>query len=467
MKKPKSSPQKPTFIGRLQDGFRPEKLPADDRGRIRMVLNNLIFHIHPPKIPERTLRWTYTWGLGGISAILFGVLGITGLLLEMNYTPRPPQAYLDVINLRTNVWFGNLLRNLHHWSGNFMVVVVVLHMLRVFFTGSHRPPREYNWLIGIAMLLLVLAANFTGYLLPWDQLAFWAITVGTSLISYVPIVGPFVSHMLLGGPEVSSQTLLYFYSMHISFIPIALVMLMSFHSWKIRKDGGGLSIPRDLDEGEIADVKKLTTIPHLVRRELLCTVAVLAILFTWSALVSAPLEGIANPAVSPNPAKAPWYFMGLQELLLHFHPLIGAIIIPGIALVALFLLPFYDFENESTGIYFRSKRGRHMLVLAVVWALLCVPVWIILDEYVLFWTEWLPTWSPLISNGVIPLMIVLLALFVMDRGSKHWLKCNFEERILTLFSFLFTALIILTVIGIFFRGPGMSLYWPWDMPPPH
>ena len=156
--------------------------------------------------------------------------------------------------------------------------------------------------------------------------------------------------------------------------------------------------------------------------------------------------------------------MGLQEMLLHFHPLIGAIIIPGIALAAIFFLPFYDIEHESTGIYFRSKRGRYMVVLAVVWAVIFVPIWIILDEFVLFWTEWLPTWSPLISNGIIPLAIVLIALFVMDQGSKHWLECNFEERILTLFSFLFVSLIILTVIGIFFRGPGMSLYWPWDMP---
>ena len=193
MKQPEIKIPKRTFIEHLQDSFRPEKLPTDDRGRMRMVLDNLVFHIHPPKIPERTLRWTYTWGLGGISAVLFGVLVITGLLLEMNYTPRPPQAYLDVINLRTNIWFGDLIRNLHHWSGNFMVIVVVLHLLRVFFTGSHRPPRQLNWLIGTAMLLLVLAANFTGYLLPWDQLAFWAITVGTSLIGYIPIAGPFIS----------------------------------------------------------------------------------------------------------------------------------------------------------------------------------------------------------------------------------------------------------------------------------
>jgi quinol-cytochrome oxidoreductase complex cytochrome b subunit len=317
------------------------------------------------------------------------------------------------------------------------------------------------------MLLLVLAANFTGYLLPWDQLAFWAITVGTSLISYVPLAGTFMSHMLLGGPEVGSQTLLSFYSMHISFIPIALVMLMSFHSWKIRKDGGGLSIPKGLDEGEITDIKKVTTIPHLVRREFVCTVSVLAVLFIWSALVPAPLEGIANPLISPNPAKAPWYFMGLQEMLLHFHPLIGAIIIPGLALAAVFFLPFYDADGDSTGIYFRSRRGRYMAVLAAVWALIFVPVWIILDEYVFFWTEWLPGWSPLVSNGLIPLAIVLVSLFVIDRISKHWLECSFEERVLTLFSFLFVSLIILTIVGIFFRGPGMNFYMPWDMPSGH
>ena len=178
------------------------------------------------------------------------------------------------------------------------------------------------------MLLLVVAANFTGYLLPWDQLAYWAITVGTSILTYIPLVGEGISRLLLGGPEVSAATLLNFYALHISFIPVAIVVLMSIHFWRVRKDGG-LTMPKA--PGEVGEPKseRVTTIPHLVRRELVFAIAAIAVLLTWSMLVPAPLEGIANPLHSPNPAKAPWYFLGIQELLLHFHPLVGAVVIPG------------------------------------------------------------------------------------------------------------------------------------------
>ena len=441
----------------------PSGMPADDRGRMRMVMNNLILHIHPTKVNVRTLRFTYTWGLGGLSAILLVFLVLTGVLLEMNYTPRPPQAYLDILNLRTNVWFGDLIRSLHHWSGNLLIVAAVLHLLRVFFTGGHRPPRELNWLIGVAMLLLIVGANLTGYLLPWDQLAFWAITVGTSIVEYVPLVGPAISRLLLGGPEVGAPTLLNFYALHISIIPVSVVMLMSYHFWRIRKDGG-LTIPKSPGEELPRHAEKVTTIPHLVNKELVFALVWMAILLVWAIFVPAPLEGIANPAVSPNPAKAPWYFMGIQELLLHFHPLVGALIIPGIALTALALLPFYDVTTESVGVYFRSRRGRYLALFAVGLGLLATPIWVLLDEFMLHWTVWLSTWPTLLSNGLIPFAIILLGLFGLDEFSQKALHATQEERVLTLFIFLFTALIVLTIIGIFFRGPGMSLYWPWEMP---
>jgi len=353
----------PTMVQRLRR-LEPPAYPKDDRSRMRMVVDSLVLHIHPSKVPERTLNWTYTWGLGGLSGMLIVLLGLTGILLQMNYTPSPPQAYLDILSLRSNTWFGDFLRNIHHWSANLLVIVSVLHLLRVFFTGGFRHPRELNWLLGIGMLLLVLAANFTGYLLPWDQLAYWAITVGASIITYIPIIGDTLSRLLLGGPEVGAATLLNFYSLHISFIPLGIVILMSYHFWRVRKDGG-LTIPKTLNEKEAAKMERVTTIPHLVRRELVFAIAWLAIIFTWSMFVPAPLEGIANPAVSPNPAKAPWYFLGIQELLLHFHPFIGAILIPGLALGVLAMLPFFDLSMDSVGIYFRSKRGRYLSLLAV------------------------------------------------------------------------------------------------------
>lgn len=456
--------QVPSMFERMRARLIPAGIPSDDRGRMRMVVDSLVLHLHPAKIPERTLHWSYTWGLGGLAALLMVILGLTGIFLEMNYTPSPNQAYLDILALRSDTWFGDLLRNLHHWSANLLIVVSVLHLLRVFFTGAHKPPRELNWLLGVGMLLLVLGANFTGYLLPWDQLAFWAITVGTSIVTYIPLVGGFVNRLLLGGPEVGAATLLNFYSLHISFIPLSILALMSYHFWRVRKDGG-LTIPRSAKEEAEPKMERVTTIPHLVRRELVWAVAWLAILLLWSMAVPAPLEGIANPQISPNPAKAPWYFLGIQELLLHFHPLVGAVLIPALALGALALLPFYDVKVQNVGVYFRSHRGRALAALAAGLSLLITPVWVVLDEFVLDWSGWLPTWPSLISNGLIPLAVVALGLIGLDEWVKQAFKSDLEERILFLFIFLFVALIVLTVIGIYFRGPGMGLYWPWAMEP--
>ncbi len=466
MKSTKTDMQKSTIWARIYQELGPTSLPSDDRGRMRMVLDNLVLHLHPTKVPVRTLSWTYTWGLGGLSGLLFTLLVLTGIFLEMNYTPSPERAYLDILALRTNVWFGDLVRNLHHWSANLLVVTVLLHLLRVFLTGGHRPPRASNWMVGLAMLLLVLGANFTGYLLPWDQLAFWAITVGTSLLAYIPLVGPALSRLLLGGPEVGGATLLNFYSLHISFIPVAILMLMSLHFWRVRKDGG-LTIPKTYAEKEPLPIQRVTTIPHLVRRELVFALVWVAILIGWSMLVPAPLEGIANPQVSPNPAKAPWYFLGLQELLLHFHPLIAAVVIPALVLGALAMLPFYDIDIESVGVYFRSPRGRYLSLLVAGLALIVVPAWVVLDEFILDWANWLPDWPSLIVNGFVPLAMVALGLFALDEIIKRTFRAKGEERILALFIFLLIALVVLTAIGIFFRGPGMNLYWPWELPVLH
>ena len=455
-----TSDQAETIWGRMRQALGPAEFPRDDRGRMRMVVDNLVLHLHPAKVPERTLKWTYTWGLGGLSALLLSMLILTGVFLEVNYTPNPTQAYQDVLNLRMNTWFGDLLRNIHHWSANLLVLVALLHLLRVFYTGGHRGPRAVNWIVGVLMLLLVLGANFTGYLLPWDQLAYWAVTVGTSILSYIPVVGEAISRLLLGGPEVGEATLLNFYGLHISFIPISIAMLMSLHFWKVRKDGG-LTIPKKAADEPEAKMERVTTIPHLVRKELVFAVVWLGVILIWSMLVPAPLEGIANPEVSPNPAKAPWYFMGLQEMLLHFHPLVGAIIIPGLALGALLALPFYDLGAASVGVYFRSRRGRSLASLAVGAALLLTPAWILLDESMLNWPGWLPEWPALVSNGLVPLAFLLLGVFLLDEVVHRQLKTSSEERVLFLFTFLLVAFVILTITGIFFRGEGMQLVWPW------
>jgi quinol-cytochrome oxidoreductase complex cytochrome b subunit len=457
-----------SMLDRMRERLIPDGMPVDDRGRIRMVVDSLVLHLHPPKVIASTMNWTYSWGLGGLSALLMAVLGLTGAILQNNYTPAAPQAYLDILEINSNVWFGELVRNLHHWSANLLIIVAVLHLIRVFATGAYRPPRELNWLIGVAMLLLVVAANFTGYLLPWDQLAFWAITVGTSIINYVPLIGNWLGQLILGGPEVGANTLLNFYSMHISLIPLMIFGLMSYHFWRVRKDGG-LTQPKKLDDpstgsGREEKIERVTTIPHLIRRELVFALGAFALLLVFAMLVPAPLEGIANPDISPNPAKAPWYFMGLQELLLHFHPLVGAIILPSLAILGIFLLPFFDINLNSVGIYFRSHRGRSLTVLAIGIALILTPIWVLLDEFVLNWSLWLPTWDTLLSNGLIPMAIILVPVILLDEWTVKSFHADTEERVLFISTFLFTAFIVLTIIGIFFRGPGMGLFLPWNMP---
>ncbi len=464
MSKPSTETQSLTSLfQRVRDSiFRGPLSPQSDRERKLMVLDSLILHLHPSTVPEKTLRLNLTWGLGGMAAVLMVILLVTGVMLMFVYTPSPAQAYDDILNLQTNVWFGQLVRNLHHWSGNAMIVVVFLHMLRVFFTGGFRHPRQFNWVLGIILLLLTVGANFTGYLLPWDQLAYWAITVGTGLIEYIPLVGKWIQTVILGGPEVGAATLLNFYGLHIALIPIGLLAFMSFHFWRVRKDGG-VVVPRAPDEAIEKKVKRVVTIPQLVVRELVVALVLIAVIFIFAMLVNAPLEELANPDQSPNPAKAPWYFMGIQELLLHFHPLIAALVIPGTVLAVLVILPYLDADLDSVGVWFRSDKGRRMGLLAAGIGLVATPLLVVADEYVLNFAGWLPSVPTIISNGVVPLVILLLILIGFYDGMKKRFVATNCETIQATFILLLVSFIILTAIGIWFRGPGMALMWPWEV----
>ena len=434
--------------------------PQERRGRLRLVMDNLILHIHPSQVSARSLKFTYTWGLGGLSALLMMILGVTGVMLMFVYTPTPETAYNDVVAIGADVWFGALVRSLHHWTGNAMVLVVFMHMLRVFFTGAFRPPREFNWLLGMALLLLTVAANFTGYLLPWDQLAYWAVTVATSLMSYVPLVGDWLGNLLLGGPEVGAATLRNFYGLHIAVIPGAMMGIMAYHFWRVRKDGG-LTVPRGVDEPPIKKAERVTTVPHLVQPELVFALVAIAGLLLWAMWVPAPLEELADPDHAPNPAKAAWYLLGLQELLLHFHPLIAAVVIPALALGTLALLPYLDADMDSVGIWFRSRRGRHLALVSVIVGVILTPALVLLDEYVLNLPALLPSLPTLLSNGVVPLaasLLGLIAYYELLRRMSGATDCETKQA---LFSLMLTGFIMLTIVGIFFRGKGMALVWPW------
>jgi quinol-cytochrome oxidoreductase complex cytochrome b subunit len=197
---------------------------------------NFFLHIYPVKVRRKEITFRYSWYLGVASVVLFGSLVVSGIYLMFFYVPSPAQAYGDILNLQTQVAFGQYIRNVHRWSAHLMVLVVAAHMARVFYRGAYKSPREFNWGIGVVLLVLTLLLSFTGYLLPWDQLAYWAVTVGTEMAAFVPLIGDTVKDMMLGGPVVSSATLLRFYVLHVAVLPVALVLVITIHLWRWRKD---------------------------------------------------------------------------------------------------------------------------------------------------------------------------------------------------------------------------------------
>jgi quinol-cytochrome oxidoreductase complex cytochrome b subunit len=305
----------------------------------------------------------------------------SGFLLGFFYEPLPVQAYESVQHIQQSVFLGQLIRNLHHWTGHLLIIVVFLHMLRVFLNGAFYPPRHRNWLVGLGLGALILLANFSGYLLPWDQLSYWAVTIASSMLTYVPFIGITLQEMLTGGGEVGAETLQLFYFIHTTIIPGALFLLMAYHFWYVRKAGGVL-VPLV----EPSEKKSQTVVPgnELLIREVSFAALVSAVLLLFAMFVNAPLGEMANPGITPTSVKAPWYFLGAQELLLHVHPLVAVCILP--LAVSLFLL-FLPLLKNSTG-----KPG-FLLKIVFLGGTLC--------------------------------------------------------------------LLILTVTGIWFRGPGMTLVWPW------
>jgi quinol-cytochrome oxidoreductase complex cytochrome b subunit len=206
------------------------------RGRSMTSFHNFFLHIYPVKVPREVVKTRTTLRLGFISATLYMILFVSGMYLMFFYHPAPPDAYFDMHALSTTVSFGQFVRNVHRWSAHLMVLVVFLHLLRVFYAGAYRKPRQFNWVIGVVLLVFTLLMSFTGYLLPWDQLSYWAITVGTNIAGYVPVFGSEVRTLLLGGNEVSAATLLRFYVLHIYFIPAAMFLILAIHIWRVRKD---------------------------------------------------------------------------------------------------------------------------------------------------------------------------------------------------------------------------------------
>jgi quinol-cytochrome oxidoreductase complex cytochrome b subunit len=432
------------------------------RERYRNFFNSLILHFRPRSVQERTLRFTLTWGLGGMAVVLVGMLFATGLMLKFVYQPVPDRAYESIIHLQNNVLFGQLIRNVHHWSGNILLIIVFLHLLRVFFTGAFHPPRQFNWIIGLVMFLAVLTSNITGYLLPWDQLAFWAITICTGMLEYVPGIGEWLQKLIRGGNEIGPATISIFFAIHTAIIPACLLVLMPWHFWRVRK-AGGLVIPRRPDEEQGSENEKVPTIPNLILREIVVALVLIAFIMTISVIFNAPLEAKANPGLSPNPTKAPWYFAGIQELLLHFHPLFALFIIPVFMLIALVSIPYLNYRTDTAGVWFASHRGRRMTAVAILTAVIITPIGIIADEFVIDFAAWITGLSSVVSNGIVPAAFVLAGIIVFYWLVKKKYTATNNESIQSVFVLLVVAFIILTITGIWFRGKGMALIWPWEI----
>jgi quinol-cytochrome oxidoreductase complex cytochrome b subunit len=212
--------------------------PNTPRNQMLVVATNVFLHLHPTRIHKTHVKITHTYCLGGLSFFLFLGLTVTGVLLMFYYVPSVERAYTDIAALETNVRYGSLMRNMHRWMAHGMVLTVLLHMMRVFYTGAYKPPREFNWVVGVILLILTLLLSFTGYLLPWDQLALWAITVGTNMVGSAPVLGDSVVFVMRGGFEVGPNALIRFYTLHVIGLPLIAAIFMAVHFWRIRRDGG-------------------------------------------------------------------------------------------------------------------------------------------------------------------------------------------------------------------------------------
>ena len=413
--------------------------PASDRESGDAIVSNFVFHWFPAKALKASLDWNYSLWLGTVSAALLLVLVLSGMPLLFLYVPSVERAYASVKDIEYVVTFGAWIRSVHRISAHLMVAVVVLHLARVFLTGAYKngagrgQRREWNWVLGVLMLLLTLFLSFTGYLLPWDQLAYWAVTVGTNIASSVPVVGPRLREIMIGGRAIEQPTLIRFYVLHIVALPGLLGVLFVYHMWRIRKDGGLARADRESfleARSEVAPVPSKTytllgvargtapvirafskersgshvnSVPDLTRRAAIVVLGTLALLSILAVFVRSPLEEPANALVTPNPAKAPWYFLWLQEIVTDTTVHLGSFTLNG-AFLGGVVLP--------------------ALLIGVL------TVWPWLDR------------SPARAAGV---------WFARDRRAQN-----------LVFLLLALAVVSLTLIGLLCRGPYWHFYWPWQ-----
>jgi quinol-cytochrome oxidoreductase complex cytochrome b subunit len=481
--------------------FRLGHPPESEREESQATFHNLFLHIHSVRIHERTLAPSFTLGLGIISTASFVILCITGVLLMVYYKPSTTLAYDSVKDLHFVVFTGRFIRNIHRWSAHVMVAAVFLHMARVFYTGSYKKPREFNWLVGLGLLVLTLALSFTGYLLPYDQLAYWAITIGSNIASspreltdalgVTPWFNPgeFQKRLLLGANFVGEDALIRFYILHVFVLPVALITLLGVHFWRIRKDGG-LARPEGpmggtaewggdmkkvfeplgtktyglmaLIKGRRATVNRgpentVMSWPHLFWAELAVFMLTMACTLILAFHFDAPLKELANPAVPENPAKAPWYFLGLQELV-SYSAFMGGLIIPAIAWIGLALIPFLDQKPGGEGSWFGTP-GERRVALRSLWVGLAIVLGMLTFTVRYGWLRsWYPhihqLWIIFINPGsILVLLYMAWSLWVLKRQN------SVRQAAVALFTCFLIGFSVLTYFATVHRGPNWIFYW--------
>ncbi len=473
--------------------------PTTDRERSQSTFHNLVLHLQSVRTHRASLRFTYTFGLGLILTASFAILTVTGILLMVYYKPSTDLAYQSIKDIHYVVPAGRFIRNIHRWAAHLMAAAVFLHMARVFYTGSYKHPREFNWLVGLVLLVMTLGLSFTGYLLPWDQLAYWAITIGANIansprevtdalgITKWFDVGGFQKQLLLGANYVGQEALIRFYVLHVAVLPLAITAFMGVHFWRVRKDGGlsrDVSAPvlpaqiagKDVNVfaptktyGLMAVVRGRTPVvgrapegsvpswPHLLWAEMAALMFTVALTLVLGYFSDAPLKEMANPAIPENPAKAPWYFLGLQELV-SYSAFMGGVGIPGIVLIGLGLIPYLDRDPRGVGKWFGGAEGRGVFWRSLLFGLLSVLA--LLTFTVNF--GWLRAWFPQIPQLVIialnPGTVIVAAymawsLWVLRRSRSVRMSA------VALFTCFLAGFTVLTAMGSIFRGPNWHFYW--------
>jgi len=459
---------RPGFSKRLVDSVpargstaSPLATPASGPSGARTVVGTVVLHLRPVRVPAAAIRFTHTFGLGGMSLVLLALLALTGSLLLLGYTPVPGDAYASIERLEGEVLFGAFVRAIHHWSANLLVLVAGLHLLRVYFTGGFLDGRGLNWVVGLVLFAAIAASAFTGYLLPWDQLAYWAVTIVTGMAGYVPWAGPALAGLLRGGEEIGPATLGTYYALHTQWLPVLLFAGAGFHFWRVRR-AKGVVLPSDARRDEQGRPEQVAFLPHLLWREAATALLLTAGVTLFAALVRAPLGPAANPGLSPNPAKAPWYFLGFQELLVHLHPLFAVVVVPALGALALCALPWYGFgQEEPRGDWFLSPTGRRTARWAALAGVAAALLLVILDHLTAGGSASLAGRAAPITRGLLPVGALVGACVAGFRLLRARAGATRLEATQALFVFLAAGFVVLTLIGIWFRGPGMALVWPW------